>query len=66
MTNPDPGRTDENESALVDKSLDESLIDAVLALSPDERLRQNDRMITTILQLRQGLAGQSPHDTRHG
>jgi len=37
-------------SALVD----ESLIDAMLTLSPEERLRQNDRMVRTVLLLRQG------------
>ena len=41
---------DSSESALVD----ESLIDAMLALSPEERLRQNDRMVRTVLLLRQG------------
>jgi len=41
---------DSNESVLVD----ESLIDAMLALSPEERLRQNDRMVRTVLLLRQG------------
>jgi hypothetical protein len=35
--------------------VDESLISATLALSPEERLRQNDRMVRTILLLRQGL-----------
>ena len=43
-----------SDSALVDESLDESLIDAMLALSPEERLRQNDRMVRTILLLQQG------------
>jgi hypothetical protein len=43
------------ESAVVDGSLvDGSLIDAMWALSPEERLRQNDRMVRTILLLRQG------------
>ena len=42
--------TGASESALAD----ESLIDAMLALSPEERLRQNDRMVRTILLLRQG------------
>jgi hypothetical protein len=41
---------DSGESELVD----ESLIDAMLALSPEERLRQNDRMVRTVLLLRQG------------
>jgi hypothetical protein len=43
-----------SDPALVDESLDESLIDAMMALSPEERLRQNDRMLRTILLLRQG------------
>jgi hypothetical protein len=43
------GRTD---SAAVD----ESLIDATMALSPEERLRQNDRMICIVLLLREGWA----------
>jgi len=48
----DPGTPDSSasDSALVD----ESLIDAMLALSPEERLRQNDRMVRTVLLLRQG------------
>jgi hypothetical protein len=33
--------------------VDESLIDAMIVLSPEERLRQNDRMVRTILLLRQ-------------
>jgi hypothetical protein len=32
-----------------------SLIDAMLALSPEERLRHNDQMLRTIELLRQGL-----------
>jgi hypothetical protein len=43
------GRTD---SAAVD----ERLIDATMALSPEERLRQNDRMICIVLLLREGWA----------
>ena len=43
-----------SDPALVDECLDESLIDAMMALSPEERLRQNDRMLRTILLLRQG------------
>jgi hypothetical protein len=46
----DPG------SALVD----ESLIDATMAQSPEERLRQNDRMVRTILLLRKGFEAQTP------
>jgi hypothetical protein len=44
-----------NDSAESESVLpDESLIDAMLALSPEERLRQNDRMARTVLLLRQG------------
>ena len=39
-----------SESALVD----ESLIEVMMALSPEERLRLNDRMVRTVLLLRQG------------
>jgi nitrous oxidase accessory protein NosD len=35
--------------------VDESLIDAMLGLSPEERLRLNDRMIRTVTLLRHGL-----------
>ncbi len=41
---------DSTEAALVD----ESLIDAMLALTAEERLRQNDRMVRTVLLLRRG------------
>ena len=47
------GRHNSDDDAV---DVDESLIDAMLALSPEERLRQNDRMIRTIELLRQGLA----------
>jgi hypothetical protein len=42
--------------------VDETLIDAMLALSPEERLRHNDRMVRTILLLRQGLRAKSEAD----
>jgi hypothetical protein len=38
-----------------DPVVDTTLIDAALAMTPDERLRHNDRMIRTILLLRRGL-----------
>ena len=41
---------DSTESTLGDASL----IDAMLALTPEERLRQNDRMVRTVLLLRRG------------
>ncbi len=62
MANQDPSPSDEGQAPPVD----ESLIDAMLALSPEERLRQNDRMIRTILQLRQGLTKKAPDDGGQG
>jgi hypothetical protein len=44
--------------------VDESLISAMLELSPEERLRQNDRMVRTILLLRQGLAPRTEPNAR--
>jgi len=44
--------------------VDESLIDEMLALSPEERLRLNDRMLRTIELLRQGLAENTADDGR--
>lgn len=36
--------------------VDPTLIDALLALTPEERLRQNDRMLQTIQELRDGFS----------
>jgi hypothetical protein len=36
--------------------IDVTLIDAMLALTPEERLRQNDRTLAMIEELRDGLA----------
>ena len=41
-------------------AVDESLIDAMLALSPEERLRWNDRMLRTIALVRQGMPTRDP------
>jgi len=41
---------------------DVTLIDAMLALTPEERLRQNDRLVRTIQELRDGFAAAEPHD----
>lgn len=38
--------------------VDLTLIDAMLALSPEERLRQNDRVLRMIQELRDGFADQ--------
>jgi hypothetical protein len=45
-------------------TVDASLIDAMLALSPEERLRHNDRMLRTIELLRQGLAEKTGENGR--
>jgi hypothetical protein len=37
-------------------AVDLTLIDAALALTPEQRLRQNDRMLRTIQELRDGFA----------
>jgi len=44
--------------------VDESLIDEMLALSPEERLRHNDRMLRSIELIRQGLAQKTGDDGR--
>ena len=41
--------------------VDVTLIDAMLALTPQERIEQNDRMLQMIAELRDGLA--KPEDT---
>ena len=45
-----------------DVTADVTLIDSMLVLSPEERLRQNDRMIRTIEELRHGFAAARTHD----
>ena len=45
-------------------AVDVGLIDEMLALSPEERLRQNDRMIRTIDLVRQGLGGTTGENGR--
>ena len=42
--------------------VDVTLIDAMLAISPEERLRQNDRMVRTIEELRHGFAALRARD----
>jgi hypothetical protein len=41
--------------------VDETLLDALARLSPEERLRLNDRMVLTIQELRHGFAEAEPH-----
>ena len=40
--------------------VDETLLDTLLAMSPEERLRLNDRTVLTILELRHGFAAAKP------
>ena len=40
--------------------VDETLLDTLLALTPEERLRLNDRMVLTIQELRHGFAAAEP------
>jgi hypothetical protein len=44
-------------------AVDEGLIDEMLALSPEQRLRHNDRMLRTIELLGQGLAEKTGENT---
>ena len=55
---PDPIGEVEAERSVVDVTL----IDAMLALSPEQRLRQNDRLLRTIKELRDGFAARRPDD----
>jgi len=50
-----------------DASIDLTLVDEMLAMSVEERLRQNDRMLRTVEQLRAALSPDdgSPPDDRH-
>lgn len=43
--------------------VDGTLIDEMLRLTPEERLRQNDRMLRTIWELRDGFAARRADDT---
>ena len=40
--------------------VDATLIDALAPLTPEERLRWNDRMATAVLELRHGFAAAEP------
>jgi hypothetical protein len=40
--------------------VDETLLETLLALTPEERLRLNDRMVLTIQELRDGFAAAEP------
>jgi hypothetical protein len=51
--------TGEIDDAVV---VDTSLVDAMLRLTPEERLRQNDRMLRTIRELRDAFATRRADD----
>ena len=56
-------RGDQDSDASAAALVDESLIDAMMALTPAERLKQNDRMVRTIAMVRQAVAAPgSEHD----
>ncbi|MBI5511340.1 MAG: hypothetical protein HY903_21475 [Deltaproteobacteria bacterium] len=55
-------RGDEMPSGEETAAVDLTLIDAVLALSPAERLELNDRMATMAEELRAGFAVAEDHD----
>jgi hypothetical protein len=44
------------------EAVDASLVDAMLRLTPEERLRQNDRMLRTIKDLRDAFAAARADD----
>lgn len=44
------------------EAVDASLVDAMLRLTPEERLRQNDRMLRTIEDLRDAFAARRADD----
>jgi hypothetical protein len=58
------GVTELGNNEAQDSGVDMSLIDAMLALSPEERLRHNDRMLRTIELLRQGLPAKTADNGR--
>jgi hypothetical protein len=43
--------------------VDVTLVDAMLALSPEQRLLQNDRLLQTIKELRDGFAARRANDS---
>lgn len=59
--------SDRDEDVVADEGtlVDPTLIDALLALTPEERLRQNDRMLQTIQELRDGFSAGRPDDPAH-
>jgi hypothetical protein len=54
----------QKETGGIDEAVvvDTSLVDAMLRLTPEERLRQNDRMLKTIKDLRDAFAARRTDD----
>lgn len=61
MSFPDP-QPEPADTTPLQGVVDETLLDALLAMSPEERLRLNDRLALTIQELRHGFAAAEPHD----
>ena len=55
-------RDDETPTGETRGTVDLTLIDAMLRLSPEERLELNDRMAATATELRAGFAALHDHD----
>ena len=50
------------EDAVSEGLIDSTLIDALLEMTPEERLLQNDRMLQTIQELRDGFSARCSDD----
>jgi hypothetical protein len=59
MAQPVPAEVPSSEARRLSVA-DETLLDTLAALTPEERLRWNDRMATTIQELRHGFAAAEP------
>ncbi len=58
---PDPVHPSENAlPTRTDRVVDETLLDLLASLTPEERLRWNDRAAAAILELRNGFAAAEP------
>ena len=49
------------DAALPPGATDETLLDLLAGLTPEERLRWNDRVVATIRELRHAFAAAGPH-----
>ena len=60
---PEASQVGDTDVASEDRStVDSTLVDATLALTPEERLRQNDRSLRMIKELRDGFAARRADD----